>query len=252
MKRAPSIFIGHGSPMNAIAENPFAPQWAALGKRLGAPRAIVCISAHWETDTTELCALAQPKTIHDFYGFPSALHAVQYPAPGDPALAQRIANLIGGSAKTTQQWGLDHGAWQVLVHMYPGANVPGLQLSLARELSNEQHVLIGETLCALRDEGVMILASGNIVHNLSRVGKDTPDWAREFDAYVRDAIARNDRDALAHYERAGTSARIAVPTAEHYLPLLYAIGASDASDRMSFFSEGFDWGSISMRSVVYE
>jgi 4,5-DOPA dioxygenase extradiol len=250
-RRMPALFIGHGSPMNAINDNEYAREWAAIGQRVGTPRAIVCISAHWETETTEVCAAAEPETIHDFYGFPPALHAVRYPAPGAPALATRVVAIVG-KASTTERWGLDHGAWQVLVHLFPNADVPTLQVSLARSLNASEHLAVGEALRPLRDEGVLILASGNIVHNLARLSPGaTPSWASEFDAYVRDALVRRDREALTQYARAGASARLAVPTAEHYLPLLYAFGASDERDRLEFACESFDLGSIAMRCVGY-
>jgi 4,5-DOPA dioxygenase extradiol len=251
-QRMPSLFIGHGSPMNAITDNPFAREWRALGARIGEPRAILCISAHWETETTELCVADPPQTIADFYGFPPELHAVTYVAPGAPWLLPRVRDLVDQPIIGSVHWGLDHGAWQVLLHLFPNADVPVAQLSLARSFDAAQHYELAQQLRPLRDEGILILASGNIVHNLSRLDRgEAPDWATTFDAYVRDALERRNSDALVHYARAGTSAQMAVPTAEHYLPLLYAFGASDDADRLQFACEGFDLGSIGMRCVGY-
>lgn len=238
--------------MNAIAENSFAPQWRAIGQRIPAPKAILCISAHWETDSPEFCVANPPQTIHDFYGFPPELHAVQYPAPGAPYLATRINELAPRAVASTQQWGLDHGAWQVLVHLFPKANVPVAQLSLARSMSASEHFAFARHLRSLREEGVLILASGNVVHNLRLMGRGaTPAWASEFDTYVRDALANGDDAALIDYERAGESARAAVPTREHYLPLIYTAATRFDDESPEFHAEAFDLGSIGMRSVSY-
>jgi 4,5-DOPA dioxygenase extradiol len=250
--RMPALFIGHGSPMNAITENPFAREWQAIGKRLPTPRAILCVSAHWETDNPQISTANPPETIHDFYGFPKALFDVRYPAPGAPWLASRVRALTGDRVSETPEWGLDHGAWQVLMHVFPKADVPVVQLSLTREFTLREHLDLAIALRPLRDEAVLILGSGNIVHNLRLAGQsETPEWATAFDAYVRDAIVRNDIDALAQIEHAGNAARIAVPTREHYLPMLYIVAARFENEAAQFHTEQFDWGSISMRSVSY-
>lgn len=252
ISRLPTLFIGHGSPMNAVAENAFSPVWRAIGKQIPTPKAILCVSAHWETDTPQLCIANPPETIHDFYGFPPELHAVQYPAPGAPELAARVSELSAQTITTTTQWGLDHGAWQVLVHLFPNANVPVAQLSLARSMSIAEHFSFAKNLRALRDNGVLILASGNIVHNLRLMSRGaTPAWASAFDAYVRDALASGNDEALIHFERAGESARAAVPTREHYLPLIYTAATRFDDESPTFHTEAFDLGSIGMRSVIY-
>jgi 4,5-DOPA dioxygenase extradiol len=252
MPRLRSLFIGHGSPMNAIAENAFSPEWRAIGERIPTPKSILCVSAHWETDSPEVCISNPPETIHDFYGFPPALHAVRYPAPGAPELAEHINALAPRRVEPTTKWGLDHGAWQVLIHLFPKADIPVAQLSLARSMSLAEHYAFAKTLRSLRDDGVLILASGNIVHNLRLMSRGaTPAWASAFDAYVRDAIASGDDDALIHFERAGESAKAAVPTREHYLPLLYIAATRFDDESPRFHTEGFDLGSISMRSVSY-
>jgi 4,5-DOPA dioxygenase extradiol len=238
--------------MNAITENAFAPEWRAMGERISKPTSILCVSAHWETDSPELCVSNPPETIHDFYGFPDELHAVRYPAPGAPALAEQINALAPQPVKTTTKWGLDHGAWQVLMHLFPKADIPVAQLSLARSLSVAAHFAFARKLRSLRDDGVLVLASGNIVHNLRLMNRGAPPaWASTFDAYVRDALASGDDERLIHFERAGESARAAVPTLEHYLPLLYIAATRFDDESPAFHTEAFDLGSISMRSVSY-
>lgn len=247
--RMPALFIGHGSPMNAITDNPFRSAWRELGAELARPRAVLCVSAHWETAAPRVCTADPPQTIHDFGGFPPTLHAVRYPAPGSPPLVRRVLDLAGGDVSPDPGWGLDHGAWQVLMHLFPDAAVPVVQLSLARGYSAGQHLDLARKLSVLREEGVMILGSGNIVHNLRQIGgSGTPDWATDFDAAVANAIERNDLQALADYG-ALPGASLAVPTPEHYWPLLYALGTRHADDSLQFFTERFDLGSISMRSV---
>jgi 4,5-DOPA dioxygenase extradiol len=250
--RTPTLFIGHGSPMNAITDNAFAAEWRAISERISTPKAILCVSAHWETDLPEVCVANPPETIHDFYGFPPELHAVRYPAPGAPGLAERVSDLSSRAVTSTAKWGLDHGAWQILVHLFPKADVPVAQLSLARTMSMAEHFEFAKQLRKLREEDVLILASGNIVHNLRLMSRGaTPAWASAFDAYVRDAIASGDDERLIHFEGAGESANAAVPTREHYLPLLYVAATRFEDEAPRFHTEGFDLGSISMRSVSY-
>jgi 4,5-DOPA dioxygenase extradiol len=245
----PALFIGHGSPMNAITDNPFRALWRELGYTLPRPRAVLCVSAHWETAAPMVCTADPPKTIHDFGGFPPALSAVRYPAPGRPALAQRIRALADGEVSLNPGWGLDHGAWQVLMHLFPAADVPVVQLSLARSYTAAQHLDLARKLSVLRGEGVLILGSGNIVHNLRQIGgSGTPVWAIDFDTAVAKAIENQDLQALADYG-ALPGAALAVPTPEHYWPLLYVLATRHADDRLLFLSERFDLGSISMRSV---
>lgn len=247
--RMPAVFIGHGSPMNAITDNPFRSAWQALGSELPRPRAVLCVSAHWETAAPMVCTADPPCTLHDFGGFPPALFAVRYPASGSPHLVQRVMDLAGGDVSTNPGWGLDHGAWQVLMHLFPATDVPVVQLSLARSYTAGQHLDLARKLSVLREEGVLILGSGNIVHNLRQLGGDvTPDWAAEFDAAVTTAIVDGNLRALADYG-ALPGAALAVPTPEHYWPLLYVLATRHADDRLRFLTECFDLGSISMRSV---
>jgi 4,5-DOPA dioxygenase extradiol len=254
----PVLFFGHGNPMNAIEETRYTRAWRALGEQLPRPRAILAISAHWYVPATMVTIDDRPRTIHDFGGFPRALYEVEYPAPGDPALAVEIAQRLQPyAARTDASWGLDHGTWSVLVHVFPRADVPVLQLSIDENLPAQTHVEIGAALRALRDEGVMIVASGNVVHNLhtfawGRHPAEPFPWAERFDAYVRSCIERRDHAPLIGYEQLGEDALLSAPTPDHYLPLLYALGASDEDDRASFPVEGIDGGSISMLSVRWE
>ncbi len=245
----PAVFIGHGNPMNAIANNPFSAAWAAFGQRIAKPKAILCISAHWQTNNPCVCSTDPPVTIHDFHGFPAALFAQRYPAPGAPALAERIQHLIGANASLSADWGLDHGTWSILLHMFPDADVPVLQLSLARTLTPAQHWDLARTLAPLRHEGILILGSGNIVHNLARLGQGpAPDWALAFDAAIAEAISTDNEQALINYHRLPGN-ELAVPSSEHYLPLLYVMAVREAAERVQFFNTQFDLGSISMRCV---
>lgn len=249
--RMPLLFVGHGSPMNAVEDNVFSRTWEETGRALPRPKAILCVSAHWETAGSAVTAMERPKTIHDFYGFPEALHEVAFPAAGSPDLARRVAGLLEEDAvRMDTAWGLDHGAWSVLRRLFPHADVPVVQLSLDRRKTPSEHYDTGRRLRILRDEGVLILGSGNLVHNLGVVvWKDVAfDWATEFDARVKAAILAGDHGALIDYASLGSSARLAVPTDEHYLPMLYVLGAADPGEGVSFFTESVTMGSISMRS----
>jgi len=252
-QRMPALFIGHGSPMNVITDNAYRRSWQALGAKLPRPEAILCVSAHWLTRGTAVTMGHPLKTIHDFYGFPQALYAEQYPVPDARLFARAAIEAIGSTPVASDtEWGLDHGAWAVLKPMYPAGDVPVFQLSIDATQPPRRHLELGRELALLRERGVMIVASGNIVHNLAvmRPGRDPYDWALEFDAYVARALDERDDEALVEYLRAGRSAELAVNSAEHYLPLLYAAGARGAEDALEFFNEGFDLASISMRSVI--
>jgi 4,5-DOPA dioxygenase extradiol len=255
--RMPVLFVGHGNPMNAIEDNRWSRAFRALGAALPAPRAILAVSAHWYGAGTQTTAAARPETIHDFYGFPDALFRVAYPAPGDPALARRVAGLLADrDAAPSDAWGLDHGTWSVLVHLRPAADLPVVQLSLDARLPPAGHLAIGRALAPLRDEGVLILGSGNLVHNLRhafsawhRGERTPPEWARAFDDEVARALERHDDDALVRVLET-EAGRLAHPTPDHYLPLLYAAGASQPGEPVRFPIEGFDMSSLSMRSVT--
>ena len=251
----PVLFIGHGSPMHAIEDSSYAHEWARMGEALPAPSAILVVSAHWMTRGASLVHIGrQPRTIHDFGGFPRALHEVQYAAPGAPDFAAATLELIRDHHGTEDvEWGLDHGAWCVLLRMFPKADVPVYQLSLDLSRGFPDHLAIAMELKALRERGVLIVASGNVVHNLPamRMGADAYDWAEAFDRHVKDAILTRNAGALTGISRQDPLFRISHPTPEHFLPLLYAIGASEETDAPGFFTEGIDLGSISMRSVRF-
>ena len=256
--RMPVLFVGHGSPMNAIEDNAWSRGFRALATELPPPRAILAISAHWYVAGTFTTADERPETIHDFGGFPEEFYRVQYPAPGDPDLALRVVQLIGEQrASLSREWGLDHGTWSVLVHLRPAADVPVVQLSIDGRLLPAEHLAIGRALAPLRDEGVLILASGNLVHNLRhafsaghRSEHETPAWARTFDEEIARAITHHDTAVLSRGLE-NEVGRLAHPTPDHYLPLLYAAGASDAGDPVRFPITGFDMSSLSMRSVIF-
>jgi len=247
----PVLFVGHGSPMNAIEENDFTRSLAALGHDLPRPAAILVISAHWLTRGTRTTCTPNPRTIHDFMGFPPELYAMEYPAAGAPVLAREIAALAGGACDDT--WGFDHASWAILHHMYPDADVPLVELSLDAAVSPAEHFEIGARLASLRDRGVLIVGSGNAVHNLRAVrwddGAEAYPWAVEFDEWVRDRLEARDDDALIDYEQLGYVASLAVPTNEHYLPLLYAAALRRDDDALAFTHTGIDLGSVSMRCV---
>lgn len=252
-RRMPVLFVGHGNPMNAIEQNEFHRSWEKLGQALPRPEAVLCISAHWETDGVAVTSASHPETIHDFYGFPRALFEVQYPAPGAPELARRTAELLAGeNGRLDANRGLDHGAWSVLAPMYPEADVPIVQLGLDSGRPGDFHYRLGKALAPLRKEGVLILASGNIVHNLRLLDyrdPTPPDWALEADAELRSHIETRDHGTLIAYESLGEAVRRGIPTPEHYLPLLYALALEDERDTLSFFNTAV-WGSISMTSVL--
>ena len=248
--KMPVLFAGHGNPMNAIEDNEFSRAWAVLGAALPRPRAILCISAHWETDGAMVTAMPKPKTIHDFWGFPPELYQKRYPADGSPAWAQTTREIIRSTkVEPNMDWGLDHGTWTVMCRMFPAADVPVFQLSLDRKLPPPRHYAIGRELASLRERGLLIVGSGNMVHNLGMMEwTEKPfDWASEFDARLKKLILARDHQALMHYERLGPQAALAIPTNEHYLPMLYALALQGNDEPLSFFAEKVVLGSVSMR-----
>ena len=251
--RMPAIFFGHGSPMNTLERNRYTETWRQLGALAGKPKAILAISAHWFIRGTAVTAMDRPKTIHDFYGFPQALFDVQYAAPGDPKLAARVRELLAPvDVSLDQSWGLDHGTWSVLKHAFPDADVPVVQLAIDATQPASFHHALGAHLAPLRDEGVLIVGSGNVVHNLRTIGWGgvAPyDWAVRFNDYVRDALTTGHYDRLIAYEQAGPDARMAVPTAEHYLPLLYVLGAQRDDETVHVAIDGIEVKSIGMLSL---
>lgn len=256
-KQMPVLFIGHGSPMNGIEDNEFSSYWQKLGREIPLPAAVLCISAHWLTRGTHITAMEQPKTIHDFGGFPPELFAVQYPAPGSPAVAQETAALIQSTdVGLDHDWGLDHGCWTVVRHMYPDANVPVLQLSIDYEKPATYHYKLAKELGGLRSKGVLIMGSGNMVHNLRRIAwqhMNTPnygyDWAQEISTVFKDKILSKDHPALIDYQSLGTAAQLAIPTPDHYYPLLYTLGLQENKDDVEIFNDKYVGGSLTMTSL---
>ena len=253
--RMPALFVGHGNPMNALEDNVYTQGWSAIGNALPRPAAILSISAHWYAPGTAVTAKTHPTTIHDFGGFPDALYAFEYPASGDPSLARRVEELLAPMfVESDHQWGLDHGTWAVLCHIYPDANVPVIQLKIDETQPPDFHYGVGKRLAPLRDEGVLILGSGNVVHNLhayawGRHPVEPFEWALRFEHRLRRALEEADGDALIRYEEWGRDATLAVPTPEHYLPLLYIAALRTAGDGLQFPVEGIDGGSVSMLAM---
>jgi 4,5-DOPA dioxygenase extradiol len=251
----PAIFFGHGNPMNAISENEYTRGWRRIGEQTPRPRVILSLSAHWFVPGTAMTVATAPRTIHDFGGFPRELYEVRYPAPGDPDLARRLRELLAPIAVALDDsWGLDHGTWSVLKHVYPAADVPVVQLSIDETKPPPFHFDVGRRLAPLREEGVLIVGSGNLVHNLHAYawGRHMPepyDWAVRFETLARGVLISGDSAPLVEYETLGEDARLSVPTPDHYLPLLSVIGARQKEDPVSFPVEGVDGGSISMLAV---
>ena len=251
----PAIFFGHGNPMNTLARNSWTDGWAAIGKELPRPRAVLSVSAHWYLPGTLLTDGPAPRTIHDFGGFPRELYEVEYPAPGDPELAGRVRDLLAPvSAGLDNRWGLDHGTWSVLCHVFPKADVPVVQLSIDETRPAQFHYEVGKRLSALRDEGVLVMGSGNLVHNLhtyawGRHAVEPLEWAVRFESRARELMLAGDDAPLVNYERLGRDAVLSAPTPDHYLPLLYVLGLRREGEQVSFPVEGFDGGSISMLTV---
>ncbi len=255
--RLPAIFVGHGNPLNALSENAWTRAWEAIGAALPRPRAVLAVSAHWYVPLTAVTAMTAPRTIHDFGGFPRELFEVRYPAPGDPALAARVQERLAPLPVTADHaWGLDHGTWSVLKHVFPDATVPVVQLSIDETRPAAFHHELGARLRPLRDEGVLLIGSGNIVHNLHAYAwgghpKQPYDWAMRFEARVRERLEAGDHAPLIDYLALGKDALLSVPTPEHYLPLLYVLGASLPGEPVTFPVQGIDGGSVSMLAVQF-
>ncbi len=251
----PAIFFGHGNPLNALQQNDYTKRWAAIGASIPKPKAVLCVSAHWYVPGTAVTAMPSPRTIHDFGCFPRELYEVQYRAPGSPELASRVRDLLAPiPVELDQSWGLDHGTWSVLCHVFPNADVPVVQLSIDETREPEFHYATARLLAPLRDEGVLIVGSGNIVHNLHSYawGKhevEPFDWAVRFETLARQLLNNGDDRPLVNYETLGRDALLSAPTPEHYLPLLYVIAQRRSGEPVSFPVEGFDGGSISMLTV---
>jgi 4,5-DOPA dioxygenase extradiol len=250
----PVLFIGHGSPMNAIEDNEFTACWQSVGASLPKPGAILCISAHWETRGTMVTAMPKPRTIHDFCGFPDKLFLVQYPAPGSPQIAFETRDqLLPSHVEPDQKWGLDHGCWSVLKHMFPKADIPVLQLSLDHTLSPEGHYLLAKQLSGLRRKGILVMGSGNIVHNLRTINWHNPagghEWALEANEKLKKFILGHDHKALVSYQTLDSEIQLSVPTPEHFLPLLYALALREEHETVSPFNDNLVYGSISMTSI---
>lgn len=253
----PAIFIGHGNPLNALAKNDYTDGWAAIGASIPRPAAILSVSAHWYIPGAAVTVNSAPGTIHDFGGFPRELYEVRYPAPGSPELARRVAGLLSPLAvELAESWGLDHGTWSVLTHMFPQADIPVVQLSIDERQPPRFHYEIGKRLAALREEGVLVIGSGNLVHNLhsyawGRHGVQAYDWAVRFERQVTELLHAGDDDRIVAYEGLGRDALLAVPTPDHYLPLLYVLGLRREDDRIDFPVAGVDGGSVSMLAVRF-
>ena len=255
MTLIPALFFGHGNPMNALLRNGYTERWTAIGTNLPRPKAILCVSAHWYVPGAAVTVNTAPRTIHDFGGFPRELYEVQYPAPGDPDLARRVQKLLAPLAvELDERWGLDHGTWSVLCHVYPKADIPIVQLSIDETKPASFHYEIGQRLVPLREEGILIVGSGNLVHNLhtyawGRHAVDPFEWAVRFEQEARGLLLSGDHKPLIHYDRLGRDATLSVPTPDHYLPLLYVIGSGASKEPLTFPVEGVDGGSISMLTV---
>lgn len=251
----PVIFFGHGNLMNALAKNAYTESWAAIGKSIPCPKAVLSISAHWFISGCAVTANAAPPTIHDFGGFPEELFQVQYPAPGSPELARRVKDLLSPlPVSLNKDWGLDHGTWSVLRHVFPGADIPVVQLSMDERQSPQFHYKVGKGLAMLREEGILVIGSGNIVHNLRPYAWGNPkanpfDWALRFENQVRELLLKGDDAPLVDYENFGRDAILSIPTPEHYLPLLYVLGLRGKKEQISFPVQGVDGGSLSMLAV---
>lgn len=255
MKQMPTLFIGHGSPMNAIEDNKFVRQWEAMAERIPRPEAILSISAHWYTNKTRIMDEESPKTIYDMYGFPEELYKIVYDGKGSKKLTNRTIQLIERDIEIDNTWGYDHGTWSVLHRMYPKADIPLIQLSVDRYASMEDHYQIGKQLAELRKEGVLIFGSGNVTHNLSKANwkmQGGYDWAEEFDGYIKNNILQGNHQNVIDYKNIGAPGKLAVPISDHYAPLLYVLGALSGEEKATVFNDECIMGSLSMTSYLFE
>lgn len=253
-KKMPVLFVGHGSPMNAIENNDFTRGWEEIAARIPRPTAILAISAHWYTPGTRINDSAQPKTVYDMYGFPDELYRIVYHAPGAPELAHQTNELLLGVAQIDNSWGIDHGTWSVLHRMYPQADIPVFQLSVNQQAPAEEHYRLGQQLQALREQGVLIFGSGNVVHNLGRIDWQSDGgypWAERFDAYIKAQILAHQHQHVIDYHTAGESAQLAFVTPEHFYPLLYVLGASAPDDAITVFNDACTLGALSKTSYLF-
>jgi len=253
--KMPALFIGHGSPMNAVEDNSYTKGWEEIARKIPRPEAVLAVSAHWYTTGTRVADTAKPATIYDMYGFPDELYRVVYDAPGAPELARLTKNRISRDVQIDNSWGIDHGTWSVLHRMYPEADIPVYQLSVDSTAGPGIHFQIGQEIGALRDKGVLVLGSGNVVHNLAQIHwgmEGGLPWAVEFDSYIKDKIINKKYQDVMQYEKAGKSSELAFVTPEHFYPLLYILGASRAGDRLSIFNDSCTQGSLSMTCYLFE
>jgi 4,5-DOPA dioxygenase extradiol len=254
-KFMPALFLGHGSPMNVILRNSWTESWKTIGQSIPRPKAILVVSAHWFIPSTMVTAMKHPRTIYDFGGFPQELYQITYPAPGDSALAAQVRDMLSPTPVTfDDEWGFDHGAWSVLYHLFPQADIPVVQLSIDRNQPPAFHYQIGKLLSHFREQGILLLGSGNIAHNLRAYAWDQPDvgpfdWAESFDKKVRRLVIEGKDSQLVDYSLLGPEAKLSIPTPDHYLPLLYILGSRHEGERISFPATGFDGGSLSMTAV---
>lgn len=256
MNRMPAVFIGHGSPMNAIEENKFVEEWKELRNKIPKPEAILSVSAHWFTDGTRVMTSETAETIYDMYGFPEELYKIVYAAKGSPHFAEEVKSLISRGVITDNSWGFDHGTWSILHRIYPEADIPVFQLSVDKNASADQHYKMGQEIYKLREQGVLILGSGNVVHNLARINWNMEDeghsWAKEFDNYIYKNILERKDENVINYQKAGNSAFMAFTTIDHYAPLLYVLGAANNQDKITVFNKACTMGSLSMTSYLFE
>ncbi|MGI1659298.1 MAG: 4,5-DOPA dioxygenase extradiol [Desulfitobacterium sp.] len=256
MSKMPVLFVGHGSPMNAIEDNDYSRTWQQIADRIPKPEAILSISAHWYTKGTKIMNEETPKTIYDMYGFPEELYEIIYNSPGSPRFAKLSKELISKETEYDNTWGIDHGTWSVLVHMYPDREIPVFQISIDADAPPEAHYNIGRELRSLREKGVLIFGSGNIVHNLRlvdwKMGNKGFDWAYEFDDYIYESIVNMNHNNILKFNEQGNIAKLAVPTPDHFYPLLYVLGATDEEDKVSAFNRSCELGSLTMTSYLWE
>lgn len=253
-KKMPVLFIGHGSPMNAIEDNEFTRNWAKIAGEIPKPKAILSISAHWYTNGSRIMDEKNPRMVYDMYGFPDELYRIVYGAKGAAKLSHLTKQLINREVTIDNSWGYDHGTWSVLCRMYPEADIPVYQLSVDANAGPEVHFQIGREISELRESGVLIFGSGNVVHNLSRIGWDVEggySWAKEFDGYIKDKIIKRQYEDVINYRSAGKSSELAFPTPDHFYPLLYVLGASNENDKLSVFNDSCTLGSLSMTSYLF-